>query len=71
MQGHRLIRILVHPGTHQTHYAVVARSVSSSGHVDRILVRGVLDDTESYTRVAPLLLALSDVLVEASRRLDV
>lgn len=66
---HRLIRINVHPGKDQWHVAVVARSVSRAGGVDRILWRGVVDDPGDHTRIAPLMLALSDVLAELGRRM--
>lgn len=67
---HRLIRITLHPGKEQWHVAVVARSVSRHGGVDRILWRGVCDDPGDLTRVAPLLLAVSDALVDVARRME-
>lgn len=68
---HRLIRVLIHPGKEQHYWAVVARSVSGHSSVDRVLLRGVLDGDSDFTKVGPLLLAVSDAVAEAARRLDV
>lgn len=67
---YRQVRVLIYPGKAQWAVAVVARHVSGRSSVDRILWRGVVDDPGDPSRVAPLLLAVSDVLVDAARRMD-
>lgn len=67
--GYRQVRVLFYPSAGQTAVAVVARSSTGRTAVDRIVWRGVVDGAPETHTIATLLLACSDVLADAGRRM--